>query len=153
MTELLLITGTMEPRNVLTTVIPANPLQFLSENAIMILGSTANNPDVFHRNLVNFYFTYQPGQDRYYFAPTGLNPAPAGAYAFTPVSVPAIHWSQIPGRGNLELPPAAGIQQGLVGSHTTGAVCVMEKLNGSISIQSRRVGLAYDSLASRDPGR
>jgi hypothetical protein len=98
-------------RNLLTTVIPANPQQFLSENEIMMVGSTANNPDLLHRNLVDFYFTYEPTHDRYEFRFCGTNAArwvPNGAYVFTPVSVPAIHWSSIPGRGKVENPPAPG---------------------------------------------
>jgi hypothetical protein len=93
-------------RNLLTTVIPAAPLQFLTDNKIMIYGSTTNAPDAQDRNIVNFYFTYNPASDRYEFWPTGGHAVPAGAYGFAAASVPAIHWTAVPGRGNVATPGA-----------------------------------------------
>ena len=134
-------------RNLLTTVIPATPLQFLTENKITIHGSAVNAPDLLDRNLINFYFTYNVGTDRYLLSLTGGAPSPAGSFTFQAVSVPAVHWTAVPGRGtvvNPGPPPPARSFAAIAGTRLDGAnVMVTTQFTGCSFCMKDAGGLIY----------
>jgi hypothetical protein len=109
--------------NLLAVVIPADPLAFLRANKIMIFGSNAYAPDPQDRNVVNFYMRSDAGHDRYEFGPHGGMAPPAGSHIFAAASVTAVHWTTVPGRGNVENPgPGAGATwAGITGIRLDGA--------------------------------
>jgi hypothetical protein len=84
-------------RYVLDQVFRRDPLQFLTDNPIMISGSTANSGA--NQNIVPFQFGYDPSKDRYVFSPA--NPPKTGHYPISPASIPAMNWWDVPGRGNV----------------------------------------------------
>ncbi|MEX3638267.1 hypothetical protein [Paraburkholderia sp. BR14320] len=139
-------------RNLLTTVIPAAPLQFLTDNKIMVRGSTAYAPDALDRNLVNFYFTYDAAQDRYMFVPVAGFPVPAGAYGFSAASVRAVHWTAVPGRGivvNPGPPPGAASFGAIDGTRLDGSdVMVTTQFTGCSFCMKDVGGVIYGAHIS-----
>ena len=98
-----------------------HPVRFLTEHKIMVLGtptggdrfSTAPNGN--YQNVLNFQFQYDCGADRFLLGAV-INPQFGAAYGFQTVSVPAVHWSQVPGAG-----AAPCNFNGLLGCELTGA--------------------------------
>jgi hypothetical protein len=84
-------------RYVLTNIIARDPLEFLRRNAIIIRGSTRSSG--LDQNLVPFEFGFDPLGDRFEFKAVAAAPTP-GYHGFQPVSVPAVNWWDVPGRGN-----------------------------------------------------
>ena len=113
----------------------ANPLAFIQTYRVFIHGSTAgqalltNPAAASYQNVIPFTFYYNARLHRFEFcAPAVLipnaPPPPFGAHhPFNVVSVPALHWSQVPGRGNdpLPAPPNNASFAGLLGIELTGA--------------------------------
>lgn len=79
--------------HVLNTVIPANPLDFLKNNKIFILGSSLRAGNQGEQNVMNAAFSYNPLHDRYQvdLAVLGV----PGRYAFQVESVTAVHWTDV----------------------------------------------------------
>ncbi|MCC6132888.1 MAG: hypothetical protein IT186_23405 [Acidobacteria bacterium] len=69
---------------------------FLHRNKIFIGGSTRNDLTQ-DQNVVGFQFDFEPDKDRYIIQPGGSR-----GYAFNAASVPAVHWTRVPGRGTNE---------------------------------------------------
>jgi hypothetical protein len=84
-------------RYVLEQLFRVNPASFLNDNAIMISGSTRNSG--LAQNVLSFQFGYDALSDRYVFKPSTL--PEAGFYVFDAVSIPAVNWWDVPGRGNI----------------------------------------------------
>jgi hypothetical protein len=104
-----------------------NPLGFLSQHRIIIMGSTIGAatftaPSASYRNPVQFYFQYDAGKDRFELKENST-PMHGGFHQFQAASVPALHWSMVPGRGNVVTPTSinpAGYQ-GMLGAEMEGA--------------------------------
>jgi hypothetical protein len=91
--------------HVFNTEFSANPLTFIQTYRIFINGVTTGRdrfstaPTGNYRNVVNtFYFYYNAEKDRFEFSMTLVGMYGAG-HSFPVVSVPAVHWSDVPGRG------------------------------------------------------
>jgi len=89
-----------------------NPLGFITTRRIFIYGTTQGVEKVMNpaaasfENNLPFHFQYQANFDRFCFA--RLADAQYGAsHTVTAVSVVALHWSDVPGRGLVPLPTAA----------------------------------------------
>lgn len=70
---------------------------FLTRNRITIRGSPRIRTDDGDRNVLDFNFSFDPLYDRYAFGVGGV-----GGMTFQTVSVPAVHWATVPGRGNAQ---------------------------------------------------
>ncbi len=96
-----------------------HPAAFLRSYRIMVFGSTAGR-DKFtaaggnYQNFFDFEFSYHAEHDRFefnHFLPPGLG----ASHPVSAVSVPAVHWSDVPGVG-----PAPGNFSGVLGCEVTG---------------------------------
>jgi hypothetical protein len=106
-------------RYVLTNIIARDPLDFLTENKIIIRGSTKDSG--LNQNLVTFEFGYEPLSDRYAFNAPASKPTP-GYHGFSASSVPAVNWWDVPGRGgNLNAGSFAQIR----GTQVSGATIMV----------------------------
>jgi len=79
-----------------------HPQRFLRVHRIFARGSTAGRQRFEvaggpYTNVMNFSFYYEPGFDRFELAVIPLNAAVGPGYVFATVSVPAVHWSDVPG--------------------------------------------------------
>ena len=106
----------------------ANPLTFIQTHRLFINGSTAgkatftNSASTHFRNLIQFDFFYNAEHDRFEFA-CGVSPNHGASHQVMVASVPALHWSEVPGRGIAPLPTAlapAGFH-GVMGTEVAGA--------------------------------
>jgi hypothetical protein len=88
-----------------------NPLGFITNRRLMIRGSTTGqdlltNPNAAsYQNTVDFLFCYNPLEDRFEFA-TFTHSYHGGSHRVPAVNVPALHWTDVPRRGNTVLPTA-----------------------------------------------
>ena len=89
-----------------------NPLGFITTRRIFIYGTTQGVEKVMNpaaasfENVLDFRFQYQANFDRFCFARL-VDAAYGSAHTVTAVSVVALHWSDVPGRGLVPLPTAA----------------------------------------------
>ena len=105
----------------------ANPLGFITTRRIFIYGSTqgvekvTNPAAASFENILPFHFQYQANFDRFCFQ--RLHDVQYGAcHIINSVSVVAVHWSDVPGRGLVPMPSAAAPSSfaGLLGIRFTG---------------------------------
>jgi hypothetical protein len=103
------------------TELSAHPKKFISRHRIIVLGSAAGGdrfstaPNGNYQNVLTFDFRYNAGEDRFELG--AVADATLGAsHAFQTVSVPAVHWSQVPGAG-----PAPCNFAGVLGCELAGA--------------------------------
>jgi hypothetical protein len=107
----------------------ANPLAFIQANRIFIHGGTAGedlltNPGAHSfANVLNFVFCYNTGNDRFEFHAVQAPQIHGQGHSFQTASVPALHWSDVPGRGPVPLPVALDHASfaGMLGINMTGA--------------------------------
>jgi hypothetical protein len=98
-----------------------NPRRFIARHRIMIPGSaTGGNrfstaPNGNYQNVLPFFFQYNAGEDRFELGAV-LNVQLGASYGFQTVSVPAVHWTQVPGAGAAPCNFA-----GILGCELTGA--------------------------------
>lgn len=98
-----------------------HPRRFIGEHRIIVLGlpaggdrfSTAPNGD--YRNVLEFYFQYNALRDRFELGGVP-NAVLGGLHPFDTVSVPAVHWTTVPGAG-----PSPCNFAGILGCELTGA--------------------------------
>jgi hypothetical protein len=90
----------------------ANPLTFIQQHRMLIQGSTQGQnlltaPAPGYQNVLAFRFYYVPASQRFQLSVA----APAGipGHQFNAVSVPALHWAQVPGRGAVASPPVVAV--------------------------------------------
>jgi hypothetical protein len=103
----------------------ANPEQFLLRHRVMVRGSTAGRvrfstgPTGDYQNVMAFNFQYNAGSDVFEFleAPLGLL---GSAHPVQVISVPAVHWSDVPGVG-----VAPGNFAGVLGCELAGGPTLM----------------------------
>ena len=118
--------------HIFNTQFAANPLAFIQQHRIFIHGSAAGKANftnalaVIAQNVLNFHFVYNAAEDRFDFREVALPAINGGAHAFPTVSVPALHWSEVPGRGVIPQPPvppppSAASFQGIRGTELAGA--------------------------------
>ena len=78
-----------------------HPARFLRDNRLLIAGSNvgadrlSTAPDGNYQNVLNFHFQYDAGGDKFLIA-VNKDPMLGESYVIAPVSVAAIHWSQVP---------------------------------------------------------
>jgi len=102
---------------------------FIGRYRIIVLGTTQGkatftNPlSASFQNVINFSFYFNGPDDRFELAPTPAPPLLGGSHTFAAVSVPALHWSEVPGRGNVPTPlaPATASFTGILGTELAGA--------------------------------
>jgi len=99
-----------------------HPVRFLKKHRLFINGSTAGGdrfstaPTGNYQNVLTFHFQYRADHDRFVMGPTKV--AFLGeAGRFDTVSIPAVHWSHVPGVG-VAPPHNFG---GILGCEVTGA--------------------------------
>jgi len=98
-----------------------HPVRFLTTNRIMIRGSAVGGdrfssaPTGNYQNVCQFYFQYDVAQDRFILG-AGADVQLGASHPFTTVSVPAVHWSAVPGVGAAPYNFA-----GVLGCELTGA--------------------------------
>jgi hypothetical protein len=98
-----------------------HPVRFLTQYPIIVLGSPAGGdrlstaPNGNYQNALNFHFQYEAGLDRFVLGAHADGQLGAN-YSFLTVSVPAVHWSQVPNAG---LAPCNFA--GVLGCELTGA--------------------------------
>lgn len=114
--------------HVFNTHLSFHTRQFLRVHRVFIAGSTSGAdkfstaPTGNYSNVVNFCFLYNAEHDRFEFSTVAMA-MHGGSHSFAAVSVPALHWSDVPGRGNVASPnvaPAPGFQ-GMLGVQLSGA--------------------------------
>jgi hypothetical protein len=94
-------------------VFAVNIGNFISTNRIFVHGSTqgANRYQAgyagSYQNVLTFLFYYCAQFDRFEFA-TSVPPMHGASHSLQVCSVPALHWSDVPGRGATPVPLAAG---------------------------------------------
>jgi len=100
-----------------------HPARFLNQYRIIVLGLTTGGdrlstaPNGNYQNVLNFHFQYDGADDRFALAGTANGTQHYGAdYAFPTASIPAVHWSNVPGVG-----AAPGNFNGVLGCELTGA--------------------------------
>ena len=99
----------------------AHPVRFITQHRIMVLGLPAGGdrfstaPNGNYQNVLTFHFQYDVVNDRFELR-GGLSPVLGASHAFTTVSVPAVHWTQVPGAG-----PAPCNFAGVLGCELAGA--------------------------------
>ena len=134
--------------NVFNGELSANPLAFIQNYRIFIYGSGSGSakfstaPTGNYQNVLRFHFQYNAAEDRFDFQT--MAQAPHGAsHAFDAVSVPAIHWSDVPGRGVNPAPTAMAPSgfAGLLGTELAGATWMMTTQFTGCSFCYRSVGM------------
>ncbi|MCG3194811.1 MAG: hypothetical protein DIJKHBIC_04078 [Thermoanaerobaculia bacterium] len=80
---------------------------FLRRNRLFIQGSSKIDGTQGDQNVLDFEFGFDELKDRYTIAPKGL-----GGYSFKAVSVPAVHWTDVPRRGVTEDSGSFGAMNG-----------------------------------------
>jgi hypothetical protein len=100
-----------------------HPVRFLTQHRILVMGTPAGGdrfsiaPNGNYQNVLNFHFQYEGAEDKFLLAESKDKNGQYGAdYTFATVSVPAVHWSHVPGVG-----PAPGNFTGVLGCELTGA--------------------------------
>jgi hypothetical protein len=99
-----------------------HPVQFLMQHRLFISGSTAGSdrfsiaPNGNYQNVVTFNFHYRAGTDQFVMTSQPITANYGFAHSFSTVSVPAVHWTAVPGVGGS--PYNFG---GLLGCEVTGA--------------------------------
>jgi hypothetical protein len=113
MDEAMFFAAAMASNNGITHVFSnhfaANPLAFIQQHRILIQGSTAGQhlltgPAGAYQNVLAFNFYYVPANHRFQVS-VGLPAAAVPRHAFNAVSVTALHWALVPGRGPVAVPP------------------------------------------------
>lgn len=89
----------------------ANPLAFIQQHRILIQGGTQGQnlltaPAPGYQNVLAFRFYFVPASHRFQLSSVALPPAAIPSHNFNAVSVPALLWSLVPGRGAVANPPA-----------------------------------------------
>ncbi len=115
----------------------AHPVRFLTQHKIFIAGlpdgrerfSTA--PTGNYQNVLNFHFQYDAGQDRFVLG-GGITPQYGADHAFATVSVPAVHWSNVP---NVNLVPGPG--------HSFAGVRGCELVGANFMVTTQFTGCAF----------
>ena len=100
-----------------------HPVRFLTQHRIIVMGVTTGGdrfstaPNGNYQNVLNFHFQYDGGDNLFRLARDANAIGNYGAdHAFPTVSVPAVHWSNVPGVG-----AAPGNLTGVLGCELTGA--------------------------------
>jgi hypothetical protein len=138
-----------------------NPLAFIQLHRILIQGTTHGDnlltgPAAGYQNVVNFRFYYVPASQRFQIsvaAPVGIP-----GHQFPAVSVPALHWGRVPGRGAEANPapplpfpaPSFAAMQGI---EFGGATWMMTtQLTGCAFCLAQNGGVTYASHITPAPG-
>lgn len=89
-----------------------DPISFIQTYRIFISGTTKgkekfnNAAATDSRNVLKFNFCYNAEKDHFEFG-TSTSPNHGAVHSFDAVSVPALHWSEVPGRGEIQVPQPA----------------------------------------------
>ena len=100
-----------------------HPVRFLNKHRLLIKGTPAGGdrlstaPTGNYQNVLTFYFQYTADRIDRFVMTTSKATSLGEARTFTTVSVPAVHWSQVPGIG-VAVPYNFG---GILGCEVTGA--------------------------------
>jgi hypothetical protein len=116
-----------------------NPLQFIQRFRLFINGSTAGKATFMNplagawRNVMNFWFCYDHTDDIFYLEAQGR--PNSHKHQMSVVNVPALHWTEVNGRGNVIAPTAlnpASFSQ-MLGTELAGATfMVTTQLTGCV---------------------
>ena len=88
----------------------ANPLAFITSRRLFIYGTPSGNEKVRNQAAASFEnnldvgFQYQANEDRFCFTRVP-NVQNGSHHMISAVSVVALHWSDVPGRGAVPMPP------------------------------------------------
>lgn len=99
----------------------AHPVRFITQHKLIVLGVPtggdrfSNAPNGNEQNVLQFHFQYDSGNDRFTLG-GHLDALLGSAHSFNTVSVPAVHWTQVPAVG-----PAPGMFTGILGCELAGA--------------------------------
>lgn len=137
-----------------------NPLAFIHQHRLLIQGTTAGQnlltaPALAYQNVVAFRFYYVPASQRFQVsvaAPVGIP-----GHQFNAVSVPALHWGLVPGRGAVANPALGTIPAptfaGMQGIEFAGATWMMTtQLTGCSFCMAENGGTIYASHITPAPG-
>lgn len=98
-----------------------HPVRFIARHKLIVLGLPdggdrfSNAPNGNHQNVLPFHFQYDSGNDRFTIG-GHVDPLLGPSHQFNTVSVPAVHWTMVPGVG-----AAPGNFTGILGCELAGA--------------------------------
>lgn len=140
-----------------------NPLAFIQRHRLLIQGTVhgqnlLTGPAPAYQNVVAFRFMYVPANQR--FQITAIAHAALPDHQFNAVSVPALHWGLVPGRGPLNNPPAVPVAlpaptfANMQGIDFAGMPTwmVTTQLTGCAFCLARHGGVTYASHITPAPG-
>jgi hypothetical protein len=105
-----------------------HPVRFLAANRLIIYG-TATGQNKFqtgapmgagYQNVMNFHFQYDASDDRFFMQAAAATAMRGQSHQFATVSVPAVHWSNVPGVG-----AHPGTFTGILGCELAGAAFML----------------------------
>lgn len=116
--------------DVFTADVFAHPRPFLAAHKVIVLGMTTGgnkftavgNPD--YTNVLQFYFQYDSGNDRFVFGGR-IDPRFGAGHPFATVSVPAVNWYDVPGNGGQNAPVTPGNFAQILGCELNGATVML----------------------------
>jgi hypothetical protein len=114
---------------------------FLKRNIVKIDGSTKIDGTQGDRNVLDFWFAFDKASDRYVIGPSAI----WGGVKMPVVSVPAVHWADIPGRAPTE---DRGTFAGMVGTEVAGASLMVTTQFTGCSFCIKDVGRVFASHIS-----
>jgi hypothetical protein len=115
-----------------------NPERFFATNKVIVLGSPVRDLAQGDRNVLNFCFGYDLGNDRYFFQAGA--PAP-GSVAVAVDSITAMNWTEVPGSWMPAAPGGSFAQ--IPGIELASQVMVTTQFTGCAFCMKRQAGSVY----------